>query len=112
MKIYQLIIFEILFIYIQNECTSTSNIKSRSDCNTRYMSLIEEGLGKKYCCYVYGVNGNEEHKRCTPISQNEYNNMTTTINFYQKLYSYNIKSFHCKSSYIQIGLLGLLFLLL
>ena len=110
MKIYQLIIFAILFIYIQHECATTSNINRRQDCNTRYIGVAEELFGSKYCCYVYGTSGNEEMKRCTPITQNEYNNMTTTINYYQKKYSMNIKSFHCKSSYIQIGLLALLFI--
>ena len=110
MKIYQLIIFTILFIYILNDCSTKTNINGYKDCTTRVIGSDEEYVGMKYCCFVYGVNGNKELRRCTPIKQNQYNNMTFTINFYQKLYSYNIKSFDCKSSYIQIGLLGLLFL--
>ena len=110
MKAY-LLIMAILFIYIKSDCSATSGIDRYTDCTNRVLSLVEKGFGNSYCCYIYGVNGNEKKKRCTPISQNEYDNMEKTIDYYTSIYAFNIKSFDCKSSYIQIGLLGLLFLL-
>ena len=111
MKIYQLIIFLIFFIYIQNACVTTSEIKKYTDCTTRVISSAEKLAGDRYCCYLYGVSGSETTKTCIPISQGDYEDIESTIKFWEKFYSINMKSFDCKSSYIQIGLLGLLFLL-
>ena len=111
MKAY-LLIMAMLFIYIKSDCfEASSSLKRYKDCTERVLNYLELLAGGKYCCYAYGYDGNKDVRKCIPITLNQYENMEDTINFYQKLYAFNIKGFDCKSSYIQIGLLGLLFLL-
>ena len=61
MKAY-LLIMAILFIYIKSDCSATSGIDRYTDCTNRVLSLVEKGFGNSYCCYIYGVNGNEKKK--------------------------------------------------
>ena len=111
MKIYPLIIFSILFIYIQNECAGSDGISGTKDCTNRELSFMEKSSNYKHCCYLYGISDNEIKQRCIPITKDEYEDIETTIDYKKSVYSCDIKAFDCKSSYNQIGLLALLFLL-
>ena len=110
MKIYQILICAILIFYVQNTCQVDSGINKASDCHSRELSPDEQKRNK-YCCYLYYTHNGEEGKECVTASIDEYNNIDSTITTYQGFFSITVKSFDCKSAYLQIGLLSLLFFL-
>ena len=111
MKIYQILICAILIFYVQNTCLTDSGINKASDCHSRELSPYEKE-SNKYCCYLYTSRNGVEGKECVTASIDEYNNIDSTITTYQGFFSITVKSFDCKSAYLQIGLLSLLFFLL
>ena len=111
MKIFQIILFTTLVICIHNTCTTLEDISSYRECRNRDLNIGERALGGAYCCYYYTVEGSKEVKRCYPYSQNQYDNIDDTIKSIETTLGVKVKSLDCKSSYLQIGLLGLLFFL-
>ena len=105
MKIFSIILFITLVIYIQNLCTKFSDA-TRSECKER------ENIVGSYCCFLHTKNGNDELKQCFPYTQNQYDNIEETIKSIESATSFKVVSLYCKSSYLQMGLLGLLFFLL
>ena len=110
MKIFQIILFTTLVIFIHNTCTKLSDVTSYRECHNRELNALEK-IGASYCCYYYTVDGSDEVKRCLPYSQNQYDNIQDTINSIESTLGVKVKSLDCKSSYLQIGLLGLLLFL-
>ena len=111
MKIYQLIIFTSLVICILNSCYKDTDISRASHCTSRSLDAGEKLLGQKYCCYFYTKNGNDVDKKCVGITQSRYDDILSYIESYEQTWGVTVMSLDCKSSYLQIGLLGLLFLL-
>jgi len=111
MKIYQILICAILIFYVQNTCLTDSGINKASDCHSRELSP-DEKQSNKYCCYLYTSRNGVEGKECMTASIDDYNNIDSVISTIEGLFSVTVKSFDCKSAYLQIGLLSLLFFLL
>ena len=110
MKIFTIILFITLVIYIQNFCYKASDA-ARNECKERQIGIGEDILGK-YCCFIHTKNGNDEYKQCKPFSQSEYDNIQKTIEDYESFYRITVVSLYCQSSYLQMGLFGLLLFLL
>ena len=111
MKIYQILICAILIFYVQNTCLTDSGINKASDCHSRELSPYEKE-SNKYCCYLYTSRNGVEGKECVTASIDDYNNIDSFISTIEGLFSVTVKSLDCKSAYLQIGLLSLLFFLL
>ena len=112
MKIFQIILITTLVICIHNTCLKTEEpATSNTECHNRPLSDGEKAGGAAYCCYFDYLDGNHEDKSCIPFNQNQYDNMEDTIKAFENLMEVKILSIDCKSSYLQIGLLGLLFFL-
>ena len=109
-KIYQIIILLVSLLYIY---TSTDycdiddgNVSKKSTCHDRTI----ESSGD-YCCYLkYKYNG-ETYSICSLLDKEEKENIKDTINDY-KSQGTDVKSLDCKSSFIELGLFSLAFLLL
>ena len=95
MKIYQLIIFTTLIIYILNSCFRTTEIHKDKDCTIRVFDVAEKILGMKYCCYLYGVSEIEEIKRCVALTEAQYDNIEETIKTYEEMYEFHVKDLTC-----------------
>jgi hypothetical protein len=110
MKIFTIILFITLVIYIQSFCTKWSDA-TKYECKERQIGIGED-LYAKYCCFLHTKNGNDETKQCFPYSQDAYDNIEKTIENYESLHRVTVVSLYCQSSYLQMGLLGVLFFLL
>ena len=95
MKIYQLIIFTTLIIYTLNTCFKSTDIHKYKDCTTRVIDAVEKLMGIKYCCYLYGVSGNSETKRCEGLTQAQYEDVEETKKWFEKLYEVKVKNITC-----------------
>ena len=72
--------------------------------------MKEEGKSLGYhCCFLKIKN---EKDTCFPVNKTQYDNIDKYIDNYEKLHNITVLSFDCKSDYIKIGLLSLLYLLL
>lgn len=108
MKIYQIFIFIILIFYIYNKCQIDTGINEPNDCHIRQMSPTEKEGKNKYCCYCNYIESNKDYKECISTTQEEYDQIDTTIKQYEVIFGVKIKIFDCKSSYLEIGFLSLL----
>ena len=110
MKTIQIIIFTFFIIYIQNKCDIDYGINKPSDCHSRELSSTEK-QHNKYCCYLYYTHDGKESKECSCTSQEEYDKIDDTIKQYEEFFGIKIKSLDCKSTYLQLGLFSLLFII-
>ena len=67
-----------------------------------------EKENNKYCCYCEYLQNGEDKKECNTASQEEYDTIDDTIKQYENIFDIKIKSFDCKSTYLQIGFLSTL----
>ena len=111
MKIFQIILITTLVICIHNTCMKLKDVASKTECFSRELSDAEKASEGKYCCYFLYLDGSHEDDSCLPFSQKQIDNIEDTIKAYETLMEVTVKSLDCKSSYLQIGLLGLLFFL-
>lgn len=113
MKTYSIFLLAILISLISTDdkksCGSTTPSKAK-DCHD-----LEPQPGYKYCCYVDGKDkdGNAS-KVCSPISEENYNNIKEYIDSLKKLSNGEgkINKFDCNSNYLRISLISLLLFLL
>ena len=110
---FYILAFLITFIFCQYKCLLQQK-KSGKDCKALG---VEEGF--KHCCYAkgsYTFAGQEVTvDYCVPLTEKEYNEIDKYIEDLEKGedgYKYSVKKIDCKSYYLTISLLSLLFILL
>ena len=110
MKIFPIIILVYNFLYIQNNCElGLEKVDDPKNCTQRKFSDTEKNL-KKHCCYFkYTILG-KQFKDCNALTEEEYQNVKEISKNYTKTGVY-ISTIDCKSSYLQIELLSLIFII-
>ena len=107
-KIYQIVILLVSLLYINSssDCNGIEN-PSRSECHD--LSSADNG---EYCCfYKYNYKGTT-YTTCLLLDKSEKDNINKCIDTIETEDDVSIKSLDCKSSFIELGLFGLIFLLL
>lgn len=107
-KIYQTIIFlvSLLFIHSTSEDScSQLNPSKKSTCHDKTVANSDY-----YCCYLKQKYLGETITSCTELSKEDKENIKEVIKEAEKE-GLDIKSFDCKSSFIEFGLLSLMLLL-
>lgn len=108
---YQIIILLISFLYINNssedDCFEMDPSKKKV-CHDKTVS--NSGY---YCCYIkYKSKGNgQTYTLCSELSSEEKKDIDKAIEELESEGA-DVKNFDCKSSYLELGLLSIIFLLL
>ena len=87
-----------------DECMAKDSASSSKDCEKLQSS-------RGHCCYINGKNDEEEIKRCISLTKEEYDNIDDYIKKLENDGS-KVKDLDCKSYYLELCLLSLLFILL
>lgn len=111
MKLYQLIIILSLFTLLLGECASET-ASSKDECNKKELSEGEKFVGYKYCCYFTAKAGGITGSACLPISQESYDKIDDYIKSLETISGASDIKVDCNSHYLELGLIGLLFLLI
>ena len=113
MKIYPCVILVSLILYIQNTCESEKvTVKEKKeDCIKRELSEKEKKKGAKHCCFSKYKVKDVTFEVCGAFSENEYKNLFRYIKEAEMNDDVDIKTIDCKSSYLKLGTLALIFLL-
>ena len=108
MKFYEIILFASIILSIYSDlCGIAINPDSRKDCDK-----LEKTTSFPYCCFIKGKDAEKnEVKNCSPISQNDYDNIKEYKKTLEKLGG-SIKKIDCKSIYLELSILSFIFLLL
>ena len=108
-KINQLIILliSILYIYSSSENCFEEDVKSKSTCHDQ----TDESAGF-YCCYLKAKFDGETGTGCIPLSKAQKDDIGSYIKNMEKASDADVKSLDCKSSFMELGLFSLIFLLL
>ncbi len=107
-SIYQIIILLVSLLYINSssDCNDIEN-PSRTECRT-YTSA-DDG---EYCCYYKVKYQGNTYTRCLLLDKTEKDDINKFIDQLEKEDDVSVKSLDCKSSFIELGLFSLIFLLL
>lgn len=109
-KIYQLFILLVsLYIYSSNDCEQ-EDVSKKSVCHDK--TVKDSG---KYCCFIKAKANGKTSSACVSLTKEEKENIKKTIEEWEKAADVSgakIKSLDCKSSFIELGLISLIFLLL
>ena len=101
MKLYIIIVLGFLITLTISDCATTQS-PSKKSCNEATLSANEKNsLSAKYCCYQE-INGNS---LCVPYSQQAYDAIG-------KAKKSDIGTIECYSSYLQLGFIGIMSLIL
>jgi len=112
MKTYSFVILAVLFLYIQNDCEiQNETVSNKEVCWSRTFSE-EEKNEKKYehCCYVKYKFLDENHQECDGLDKDDYDNIKKYLK-YVKMMKIDVETLDCKSSYLKLGALALIFLI-
>ena len=109
MKFYQILFLALLMIDISlNEtlsCSLDTDASSSKDC-------IDLESDYKYCCFIKVKYENEDISGCYPLKESQYNDIKQTIKDLEKNADTKVDKLDCKSFYLQLGLISLIFLIL
>lgn len=107
-KINQLIILliSILYIYSVSDC-SEDDVSSKSTCHDQ----TDESAGF-YCCYYKVKYDGNTGTGCTILTKAQKDDIGSYIKNLEKQSESDVKSLDCKSSFMELGLFSLIFLLL
>jgi len=109
MKFYIIIFVSFLLsIYSAEKCdVERSSGSSAKDCNK-----YEKEDGFPYCCY-YKIKGDDgENEGCIPLTKDNYDKIKDYIKTIENNEHVDIKKLDCKSIYLELSILGFIFLLL
>ena len=109
-KVYQIIILLVSLLYINSSTDpycEDENVSKKSICHDQTVANSGE-----YCCYIKGKYKGETYTGCTSLSQAQKNDIDKTIDEIEDDDGGSITSLDCKSSFIELGLFSLIFLLL
>ena len=112
MKILQLLIFLILFIYISSDACRAINPSNAADCKDEVLENKKKDNGVHCCYFTYKeAEDNTETKGCVEVSKVGYENIKDYIKNMEinneDAYDVNVD---CKAIYLQFSLI-ILFLL-
>ena len=112
MKFCQIIFLVLLLIDISScdSCSWTQTLNKVSkvaDCKD--LSLDDD---EKHCCYLEGKKDDKDVKGCFPLTEDDYKDMKKTIKDIEKQNNADVDKLDCKSFYLQIGIISLIFLIL
>ena len=109
MKIFQLLLVSLIiyFCYSTTVCDIDDSATSQKDCKDR-----ELAEGDKYCCYFEGSVEGHAYKACLSLSEADYKDINKYIENFEKADNTGIDKIDCKSFYLQLGIMSLIFLLL
>ena len=112
MKFCQIIFLVLLMIDIIScdHCSWTQTLGKVSkvaDCKD--LSLDDN---EKHCCYLEGKKDDKDVKGCFPLTEDDYKDMKKTIKEIEKQNNADVDKLDCKSFYLQIGIISLIFLIL
>jgi hypothetical protein len=107
-KINQLIILliSILYIYSSDICFE-DDVSSKSTCHDQ-----TDESADLYCCYIKAKYDGETDTGCIPLSKAQKDDIGSYIKNMEKANNADVKSLDCKSSFMELGLFSLIFLLL
>lgn len=107
-KINQLIILliSILYIYSSGICLE-EDVSSKSTCHDQ-----TDESADLYCCYLKAKFDGETGTGCIPLSKAQKDDIGSYIKNMEKASDADVKSLDCKSSFMELGLFSLIFLLL
>ena len=107
-KINQLIILliSILYIYSSGICLE-EDVSSKSTCHDQTNESAD-----LYCCYLKAKFDGETGTGCIPLSKAQKDDIGSYIKNMEKASDADVKSLDCKSSFMELGLFSLIFLLL
>ena len=107
-KINQLIILliSILYIYSSGICLE-EDVSSKSTCHDQTNESAD-----LYCCYLKAKFDGETGTGCIPLSKAQKDDIGSYIKNMEKTSDADVKSLDCKSSFMELGLFSLIFLLL
>ena len=112
MKFCQIIFLVLLMIDISS-CGACSwdktldKVSEVADCKD--LSLDDD---EKHCCYLEGELNDKDVKGCFPLSEDQYKDMKKTIKDIENQNKAEVDKLDCKSFYLQIGIISLIFLIL
>lgn len=108
MKFCQIIFLVLLMIDISScaDCDIEASASKAADCK----DLDKEGE-IKHCCFIKGKIDDKEVKGCHPLTEAQYNDIKQTIKDLEKNNA-KVDKLDCKSFYLQIGIISLIFLIL
>ena len=109
MSIYHILILLSLIIFINNKdyCINTFPASKGDDCKNLEITSLDY-----HCCFVKGKINNKIMNHCVEIKPWEYKDLKAYIEDMNKESGNDIEGIDCKSIYLQLSLISLLFLLL
>ena len=105
-KIYQILILLISLLYIYSESCEEINVSKKSTCHDKTVESSGE-----FCCYIKSKYNGETATGCISLLKENKDNIKDFIKEMEKQGG-KVKSLDCKSSFIEVGLFSLIFLLL
>lgn len=109
-KIYQLVVLlvSLLYIYSSEDNCYEEDVSKKSKCHDK--TVKDSGY---YCCYIKSKDNDGTYAGCIELSKEEKNDIKKYIEEIESEEGEgDIQSLDCKSSFIELGLFSLIFLLL
>ena len=107
-------LFPIIILLISLLCVYSASDPSCEDENVSKKSICHDQTQKNsgyFCCYYKSIYQGKTVTGCTELKQSQKDNIEKTIEEFNSNGD-DIKSLDCKSSFIELGLFSLIFLLL
>lgn len=106
MKIFQLICLLVLIIFtFQKDC---DDYEKKEECKTENLSTDDKNDGKEYCCFYK----NGDYSGCTSLTKYQYKHMKNLVKYYKIKGYREDATIDCKSFYLEISILIVLFILI
>ena len=112
MRFYQVKFIILLMInisFISSDCDMEVSASKAGDCEDLE---VDESKGEKYCCFVKGTSNNKKLNTCVPITEAQYKDIDQTIKLVEGVFDGKVEKLDCKSFYLQLGLISLIWLIL
>jgi len=99
MKIFPFVILLCLIIFTYQDCSAGTK---KEDCK---VSETDKKNGKEYCCFL------DVEKTCLPLTKYQYKHINDLVKSYRLDGGSEDAKIDCKSLYLEISIISLLFLL-
>ena len=107
MKFYHFVLLAILITYINTDCYGKTGVSKKGDCHDSLSDTEKKTYS--HCCYQEDENGNKE---CVPVTKEYFDSIEKLTQASKEAGIESKGKFDCASSYVNIGLLSLLFAVL
>lgn len=106
MKIFQLIFLLVLIIFTyQKDC---DDFDKKEECKAENLSSDDKKAGKEYCCFYK----NDDDSGCTSLTKYQYKHMKDYVKYNKLNGNREDATIDCKSFYLEISILIVLFILI